>query len=72
MLTVEELKERWIYDAGHVNRWDELGIDEIVHFAQTEILKQVRFEEMDLCLWLILEDPYDAKHVYELASKVRR
>jgi len=34
-MTVNELKERWNSEADHMNQWDELGLDEIVFYAQT-------------------------------------
>jgi hypothetical protein len=35
VMTVDELKERWNSEADHMNQWDELGLDEIVFYAQT-------------------------------------
>ena len=34
MKTVDELRDEWNASADHMNQWDELGIDEIVWFAQ--------------------------------------
>jgi hypothetical protein len=34
-MTVDELKKRWNSEADHMNQWDELGLDEIVFYAQT-------------------------------------
>ena len=41
--TVEQLRAAWNAQADAMNSWDELGLDEIVHFAQ------VRAEESALC-----------------------
>lgn len=37
IMTVDELKDLWNSQADHMNQWDELGLDEIVAFAQTKI-----------------------------------
>jgi hypothetical protein len=36
--TVEDLKATWNAQADAMNQWDELGLDEIVHFAQEQML----------------------------------
>ena len=35
-LNLDELKALWNSQAEHMNQWDELGIDEIVAFAQAD------------------------------------
>lgn len=34
LLTIDQLKQEWDSQADKFNQWDELGLDEIVHFAQ--------------------------------------
>ena len=34
MKTIDEIKAAWNAQADRYNQWDDLGIDEIVHFAQ--------------------------------------
>jgi hypothetical protein len=36
VMTVDELKDLWNSQTDHTNQWDELGLDEIVAFAQTK------------------------------------
>jgi hypothetical protein len=37
MKNIEELKEMWNKAADKNNQWEELGLDEIVHFAQEQM-----------------------------------
>ncbi len=41
-LTVQELEARWNAGADRLNQWTELGLDEIVWFAQSECLSDAR------------------------------
>jgi hypothetical protein len=42
METVEQLKHAWNTQADALNQWDELGLDEIVHFAQQRQVEQLK------------------------------
>ena len=42
-MSIDELKKLWNSSADRCNQWDELGLDEIVFFAQ----KQARIECAD-------------------------
>lgn len=41
-LTVEDLKHAWNSEADNYNQWDDLGLDEIIEFAQQQIIARLR------------------------------
>lgn len=45
-MKIDELEARWNASADRYNQWSDLGLDEIVSFAQQECLKEAaeRFE----------------------------
>jgi len=49
MEAVERLKHAWNTQADALNQWDELGLDEIVHFAQQRQVEQLK----DLLFWVL-------------------
>ncbi|SBV37806.1 hypothetical protein STPYR_12749 [uncultured Stenotrophomonas sp.] len=60
-MTIDELKTAWNAQADAMNQWDELGIDEIVDFAQ----EQMRDACAELC------ESFDACDTSHIAAAIR-
>lgn len=54
VIELEELKRRWNSNADQYNRWDELGLEEKVAFAQEECLKEPSARMQELTAYLEL------------------
>ena len=69
-MTVDELEARWNETADRYNQWSELGLDEIVAFAQQECLNQAaeRFEGAQPFNW-VRADGY--ANAFDIAGELR-
>lgn len=64
-MTIEELKAAWNAQADKFNQWDDLGIDEIVNFAQ----KQECEACAQVCEELWYEDPEGSEYARILRKR---
>jgi hypothetical protein len=70
IMTLDELEVLWNETADRYNQWSELGLDEIVAFAQQECLKQAaeRFEGAQPFSW-VMADGY--ANGFDIAGELR-